>query len=93
MLEMADRFCVNDHPHATLWLFQSFALSAGLYGAQVWCTPHLVRELRSGKLDTAVDLRHLAFVRRVLHVRRTVSNLVALREGGQLPMHVYWATG
>ena len=88
--DMAERFCVHDHPHAYLWLFQSFALPAGLYGSQVWCTPHLLRELRNGKLDTDIDLRHLAFLRRLLHVKSSTSNLVALREASQLPMYEYW---
>ena len=88
--ELAEKFCVQDHPHANLWLFQSFALSAGMYGAQVWGTPHLAHELRTGKMDTDIDLRHLAFTRRVLHVKQSTSSLVALRESGQLPLCVYW---
>jgi hypothetical protein len=88
--EMADNFCVQDRPHAMLWLFQSFALPAGLYGSQVWCTPHLLKVLRDDKLVIDINLRHTGFVRRVLQIKRSVSNLVALRESGQLPMHVYW---
>ena len=88
--DMAETFCVQEHPQANLWLFQSFALSAGLYGSQVWCTPHLLRGLRSGKLVTDIDLRHLGFLRRVLGVKGTVNNPIVLREAGQLPMQVYW---
>ena len=29
---------ITNRKHARLWLFQNFALSAGLYGCQVWST-------------------------------------------------------
>lgn len=32
----------------------------------------------------------MGFVKRVLQVKRSVGNMVALRESGQLPMHAYW---
>ena len=88
--EIGSKFCVRDCPHAMLWLFQSYALSAGLYGSQVWCTPLLLRLLRNEKASTDIHLRHLGFVKRCLHVKRSVSNQVALREAGQMPMHFYW---
>ena len=87
---LAENFSVQDYPHANLWLFQSFALSAGMYGAQVWGTPHLLHQLRTGKMDTDLDLRHLAFMRRLLHVKQSTSNAVVMRESGQLPLCVYW---
>ena len=88
--EMADNFCVQDRPHAMMWLFQSFALSAGLYGSQVWCTPHLLKVLRDEKSVIDINLRHTGFLRRVLQIKKSVGNVVILRESGQLPMHVYW---
>ena len=87
---MAEEFCVKDRPHAMLWLFQSFALSAGMYGAQIWSTKHLARLLEDQGATTVMHMRHTSFVKRVLRVKRTVNNFVALREGGQMPMHFYW---
>ena len=43
---LADEHCVKDRPHAMLWLFKAFALSDGMYGAQIWSTKHLARLLR-----------------------------------------------
>ena len=82
-------FCVEDNPHAMLWLFQSFALSAGLYGSQVWCTP-LLTSLFQGKCTTDLHTRHLGFLKRLLKVKRSTNSSVILRECGQLPLHFYW---
>ena len=87
---MADEHCVRDRPHAMLWLFQSFALPAGTYGAQIWSTKHLVRLLTDAENTTDIHMMHACFVKRVLRVKRTVVNHVALREAGQIPMHFYW---
>ena len=33
--EIGEEYAVKYRPHAMLWLFQSFALSAGMYGSQI----------------------------------------------------------
>ena len=73
-----------------LWLFQSLAISAGMYGAQIWSTPLLHNLLTNSKALTDVHRRHVGFLKRVLGVKRSVSSWVALRESGQMPMHFYW---
>ena len=88
--DMAHNFCVSEYPHVLLWLFQSFALSAGLYGSQVWSTHLLEKLMRGQAVESDVHLRHLGFVKHVLQVKRSTSSLVVLREAGQLPMHFYW---
>ena len=87
--EIGADFCVLDRPHAMLWLFQSFALSACMYGSQVWCTPLLAPLLRGGQ-TTDLHTRHLGFLKRLLGVKRSTNSLAVLRECGQLPLHLYW---
>ena len=29
---------ISDRPHAMLWLFKTYALSAGMYASQIWST-------------------------------------------------------
>lgn len=92
-MDMAEEHCVRDRPHAMLWLFQSYALSGGMYGSQIWSTRHLARLLQNDGYTTDVHTRHVGFVKRVLQVKRPTNNWVILREGGQLPMHFYWLRG
>jgi hypothetical protein len=88
--EMAEQQCVQDRPHAVLWLFQSFALSAGMYGCQIWSPGHVSEIMQRPSSSTAIHSRHAGFIKRVLGVKRSVTNMCALREAGQLPMHFYW---
>jgi hypothetical protein len=32
---------ISDRPHAMLWLFKTYALSAGMYATQIWSTQFL----------------------------------------------------
>jgi hypothetical protein len=86
--ETAHEYCVEDRPHAVLWLFQTYALSAGMYGSQIWSTPYLNRADKA-KLLT-VHVRHVGFLKQVLGVKRSTSSEVVLRETGQLPLEFYW---
>ena len=49
-----------------LWLFQVFALTAGLYGCQVWPTFSLTND--SSKI-TSTHILHLGFLKRLLGVK------------------------
>jgi hypothetical protein len=53
--------------HAMLWLFQVFALIAGLYGCQVWATSSLTYD--SSKI-TPTHVLHLGFLKRLLGVKK-----------------------
>jgi len=92
--DLGEEYCVKDRPHAMLWLFQSFALSAGMYGSQIWSTTHLKHLTKktphSNDDLTDIHRRHISFVKRVLGIKCSVGNYVALCEAGQLPMHYYW---
>ena len=50
-----------------LWLFQVFALTAGLYGCQVWATSSLTYD--SSKI-TPTHVLHLGFLKRPLGVKK-----------------------
>ena len=81
--ETAHDYGVSNTPHAMLWLFQSYALSAGMYGCQVWSTGYL----QPAQAQTlAVRVRHLGFLKQLLGVRRSTCNATVLRESGQLPL-------
>ena len=41
---IGDRKGIKHRKHAMLWLFQVFALTAGLYGRQVWATSSLTHD-------------------------------------------------
>jgi hypothetical protein len=58
---------IKHRKHAMLWLFQVFALTAGLYGCQVWATSSLTYD--SSKINPTHVL-HLGFLKRLLGVRQ-----------------------
>ena len=70
-----------------VWLFQVLALSASMYGCQVWSTPYL----QKGKADlTLLSRSHALFFKRVLGLPFSTSTKCVLRECGQLPLQFYW---
>ena len=58
---------IKQRKHAMLWLFQVFALTAGLYGCQVWATSSLTYD--SSKI-TPTHVLHLGFLKRPLGVKK-----------------------
>ena len=71
-----------------LWLFQVFALTAGLYGCQVWPTFSLTND--SSKI-TSTPILHLGFLKRLLGVKKgTILTACVLRETSQMPICFYW---
>jgi hypothetical protein len=70
-----------------LWLFQVFALTAGLYGCQVWATFFLTYD--SSKI-TPTHVLHLGFLKRLLGVKKGTDTHCVLRETGQMPIFFYW---
>jgi hypothetical protein len=69
--------------NAMLWLFQVFALTAGLYGCQVWVTSSLTFD--SSKI-TPTHVLHLGFLKRLLGVKKGTNTHCVLRETGQMPI-------
>ena len=85
---------IKEIPHTMLWLFQSFALSAGMHGSQIWSTgliQHLLGATSRDKLkSTDIHMRHAGFMKRVLGVKQSVPQHIAVKATGQFPMHYYW---
>lgn len=85
--EFASDKGLADWPHAMLWLFKAYAISAGMYASQVWCTPFL----RADKVfDNKLQVKHLTFLKRVLRVKNSAPNWAVLRECAQEPLQFYW---
>jgi hypothetical protein len=73
--------------HAMLWLFQVFALTAGLYGCQVWATFSLTYD---SSVTTRAHVLHLGFLKKLLGVKKGTDTYCVLRETGQMPIFFYW---
>ena len=70
-----------------LWLGKTYLVPAALYGSQVWGTAFV----RQGQeFASALQVRHLAFLKRTLGVKRTTCNWSLLRECGHLPLQFNW---
>ena len=84
---VARTYRLTNRPNVMIWLSKIYAVSAGMYGSQVWGT----RYLRAGtEFDSRLQKQHLCFLRRVLGVKKTTSNWCVLRECGQEPLQFYW---
>jgi len=70
-----------------LWLFQVFALTAGLYGCQVWATFSLTYD---SSVTTRAHVLHLGFLKKLLGVKKGTDTHCVLRETGQMPIFFYW---
>ena len=78
---------IKHRKQAMFWLFQVFALTAGLYGCQVWATSSLTYD--SSKI-TPTHVLHLGFLKRLLGVQKSTDTHCVLRETGQMPIFFYW---
>ena len=81
------KFGIWNRKHAMLWLFQSFALTAGLYGCQIWATNKLSF---SSSSHTEAHIRHTCFLKSLLGVKKATETHCLLRETGQMPLYFYW---
>ena len=84
---ISDNKGIKHRKHAMLWLFQVFALTAGIYGCQVWATSSLTYD--SSKI-TPTHVLHLGFLKRLLGVKKSTDTHCVLRETGQMPIFFYW---
>ena len=84
---IARGFGVHKDVAAGLRLFQTFAFPSGMYGCQVWGTrfAHITRVFQS-----AVSIRHLCTLRRLLGVSNSSYRWAVLAELGVKPYHYYW---
>ena len=70
---------ITHRKHAMLWLFQVFALTAGLYGCQVWATFSLTYD---SSVTTRAYVLHLGFLKKLLGVKKGTDTHCVLRETG-----------
>jgi exonuclease III len=78
---------VLNRKHAMLWLFQTFALTVGLYGCQIWATDKLSYDTST---KTKAHVYHAGFLKSLLGVKRATETHCLLRETGQMPLYFYW---
>ena len=78
---------ISDRPHAMLWLFKTYALSAGMYASQIWSTQFLKHD---NVFSNPLQVAHMAFLKRVLGIKSTSANWCVLRECAQEPLQFYW---
>ncbi len=78
---------IKNRKHAVLWIFQVFALPAGLYGYQVWATKTLTFK---SSATTKAHIHHVSFLKMLLSVKQSTNTHCLLRETGQLPLYFYW---
>jgi len=80
---------ITHRKHAMLWLFQVFALTAGLYGCQVWAT--FVTDIwYDSSVTTRAHVLHLGLLKKLLGVKKGTHTHCVLRESGQMPIFFYW---
>ena len=85
--KMAKEHGVSERVDILLQLFQSYALSQGMYASHVWCTSFLP----TGNVFTSkVQMQHLRFLRCLVKARRSTCSWALLEEFGQKPFHFYW---
>ena len=58
---------ITHRKHAMLWLFQVFALTAGLYGCQVWATFSLTYD---SSVTSRANVLHHGFLKKLLGVKK-----------------------
>ena len=78
---------ISDRPHARLWLFKTYALSAGMYASQIWSTQFLKHD---NGFSNPLQVAHMAFLKRILGIKSTSANWCVLRECAQEPLQFYW---
>lgn len=86
VLRLATEHGVRRNLDLVLRLYQTYAVSAGLYAGQVWSTPFLQADR---VFLSKVQIRHCSFLRHLSKVGRA-SNWCLLHELGQKPFQLYW---
>jgi len=66
---------ISDRPHAMLWLFKTYALSAGMYASQIWFTQFLKHD---NGFSSPLQVAHMAFLKRILGIESTSANWCVL---------------
>ena len=79
---------ISDRPHAMLWLFKTYALSAGMYASQIWSTQFLKHD---NVFNNPLQVAHMVLLKRILRIKFASANWCVLREErAQEPLQFYW---
>ena len=78
---------ISDRPYAMLWLFKTYALSAGMYASQIWSTQFLKHD---NGFSNPLQVAHMTFLERILGIKSTSANWCVLWECAQEPLQFYW---
>ena len=70
-----------------LWLFKTYALSAGMYACQIWSTQFLKHD---NVFSNPLQVAHMAFKKRILGIKSTSANWCVLYKCTQEPLQFYW---
>jgi hypothetical protein len=77
---------ISDRPHVMLWLFKTYALSAGMYASQVWSTPFLRHD---NGFSNPLQVADMASLKKILEIESTSANWCVLRECAQEPLQFF----
>ena len=67
--------------------YVTYALSAGMYASQIWCTQFLKHD---NVFSNPLQVAHMAFLKRILGIKYISANWCVLRECAQEPLQFYW---
>jgi len=80
---------IRNEKHVMRWIFQVFALTAGLYWCQLWATT-CSRSILRICCQNQAHVHHVCFLKSLLGVRKATESHCLLRETGQMPCYFYW---
>jgi hypothetical protein len=85
--KQAEEHGISKRIDLSLRLFQAYAVSVGMYAAQIWSTPYLRQE---AAFDSEVQQAHLTLLRRLVKVKQGTCRQSLLHELGQRTFQHYW---
>ena len=85
--EFGNKKRISDRPHVMLWLFKTYAVSAGMYASQIWSMQFLKHD---NGFSNPLQVAHMAFLKRILGIESTSANWCVLRGCAQEPFQFYW---
>jgi hypothetical protein len=87
VMQMAAEFGVRHRIDLVLNLYKAYAVSVGMYAAQIWSTPFLQHKTA---LDSEVQTNHIHMLRYLVKARRGTCRRSLLHELGQRPFQFHW---
>jgi hypothetical protein len=87
VFSLAKRHNVRHKLGLIIQLFQTYAISSGLYGSHIWASSFLSAP---NVWNSLVESQHLAFLRRLVLARLGTWHWALLNELGQVPFQFFW---